>query len=186
MQQPSSARRRPKPTSNLAQKKQPLRKSASPLQQPTSKNFSYRGRSKQQAQQCTRIVRCGMVIQSYEKHIELRQNIENDSNCVRPMSGLLQYRMVPKSAGLSHRIKISSNDYINTRYVKVHNSLFKSCTKGEGCYLPCDLEMTLFYGPFLVNQINSRPTRSEWIRLHIIRQPYFAYICLVKKTKMMP
>ena len=49
------------------------------------------------------------------------------------MSGLLQKAV--KSAGLSHRInmyidkKQHAIDYINTRYVKVHNSLFKSCTK---------------------------------------------------------
>ena len=46
---------------NLA-KKQPLRKSASPLQQPSSRNFSYRGRCKQQAQQCTCIVFCVTAI----------------------------------------------------------------------------------------------------------------------------
>ena len=69
------------------------------------------------------------------------------------MSGLLQYRMVLKSAGLSHQInmyidkKQHAIDYINTRYVKVHNSLFKSCTKREGRYLPCDLEMTSSHGP---------------------------------------
>ena len=58
-----------------------------------------------------------------------------------------------KSASLSHRINMSSkkkqqaNDYINTRYVKVHNSLCNSCTKGEGRYLPCDLEMIPSHGP---------------------------------------
>ena len=50
------------------------------------------------------------------------------------MSELLQYRMVLKSAGLNHRInmyidkKQHATDYINTRYVKVHNSLCNSCT----------------------------------------------------------
>ena len=62
MQQPSSARPLARATSNLAKKKQPLRKSASPLQQPTSRNFSYRGRCKQRAQQCTCIVFCAMAI----------------------------------------------------------------------------------------------------------------------------
>ena len=79
------------------------------------------------------------------------------------MSELLQYRMVLKSAGLSHRInmyidkKHHAIDYINTRYVKVHNSLFKSCTKGEGPYLPCDLEMIPSHRPLSGKQKQKRP-----------------------------